>query len=681
MRSSSWAGVVAVALAVCAAASTSPAQTLGDGVVEAIDGAGTARVMVFLRSPVGPEAELAALQQAAQEVQDRVLASVEPADFATIHRYATVPALAGVLNANGLAALLASPDVDRIDLDLEGSGGLAQTVPHIRSDVLRNTYGYTGANVIVAVIDTGFDRNHPDLASTLVGEQCFCSDGTGCCPNGQPTQTGMGAAQDDHGHGTHVSGIVAGKGAGGVPVGVAPGAFIAAVKVLDDQNRGWFSDWQAGLDWVRNQTQLNIRVVNMSLGTFQLYPGLCNALFPATEFTVSSLAANGIPVFAASMNNGSASQMASPACISVVNAVGAVNDSDDVPGYSNSSWVLDLLAPGHAVTSARLGGGSVTFNGTSMASAHAAGVTAQLFSSGLVLPPPLLLQALAAGGVAITDGKSGITRPRIDAVGAFLAPICGNHRQDAGEQCDDGNLVSGDGCDFNCTPTGCGNRVVTAGEQCDAGTANGLDGCCSASCQRVDIDADGVCDRDDSCPHLATVTAQPMSSIKKVGLAYKQGGPGGGDDKPVVSHAVFQTGATFDPATTHTVHVTIVVGGFAVHARVFATSLPPGGLWSQPQPSRKKWTYMDRARPVAHQVRTATIRERPASSGSFLFILKGVDADIGPLAVPFGPTYGLTALEIRLEIEAAGSGVCFARSLYTCTGVPPLSSTKDVCYP
>ena len=69
------------------------------------------------------------------------------------------------------------------------------------------------------------------------------------------------------------------------------------------------------------------------------------------------------------------------------------------------------------------------------------------------------------------------------------------------EQCDDGNTVSGDGCDSNCTITGCGNGLTSRTEQCDDGASNGSDNCCSASCQLIDEDSDGVCDRDDVCPN------------------------------------------------------------------------------------------------------------------------------------------------------------------------------------
>ncbi len=81
--------------------------------------------------------------------------------------------------------------------------------------------------------------------------------------------------------------------------------------------------------------------------------------------------------------------------------------------------------------------------------------------------------------------------------------LCGDGTASPFEQCDDGNLTNGDGCDSNCTTTACGNGIVTAGEQCDQGAANGATLCCSATCQRIDGDADGVCDQSDDCPTIA----------------------------------------------------------------------------------------------------------------------------------------------------------------------------------
>jgi cysteine-rich repeat protein len=74
---------------------------------------------------------------------------------------------------------------------------------------------------------------------------------------------------------------------------------------------------------------------------------------------------------------------------------------------------------------------------------------------------------------------------------------CGNGITAGDETCDDGNLTDGDGCDSNCTETGCGNGIETAGEECDDGVDNGVNGCCTDSCIWLDYDVDDICDEED----------------------------------------------------------------------------------------------------------------------------------------------------------------------------------------
>ena len=74
---------------------------------------------------------------------------------------------------------------------------------------------------------------------------------------------------------------------------------------------------------------------------------------------------------------------------------------------------------------------------------------------------------------------------------------CGNGITAGLEICDDGNLIDGDGCDSNCTETACGNGVETAGEECDDGLDNGVTGCCTEECIWLDYDIDDICDEDD----------------------------------------------------------------------------------------------------------------------------------------------------------------------------------------
>src|SRR5258706_11134125 len=190
--------------------------------------------------------------------------------------------------------------------------------------------GLTGQGTTVAILDTGIDETHPDLAPQLVGEACFCSGGGGCCPGGGATKTGTGSAQDDNGHGTNVAGIVAGAGKI-APRGGAPSAQLVAVKVLDSQgNFCCSSDILAGFDWILSHRQ-DVKVVNASLGTFQLFPSDCDSDPAATPWAtaINTFRTNGVLVFASSGNNGSSTSMTLPACVKNATSVGAVWDAND----------------------------------------------------------------------------------------------------------------------------------------------------------------------------------------------------------------------------------------------------------------------------------------------------------------------------------------------------------------
>jgi subtilisin family serine protease len=130
----------------------------------------------------------------------------------------------------------------------------------IHADRVWADFGLTGRGVNVAVIDSGVDAAHPDLGDHIVAQHCFTQGG--CAPNN--TNEG-GSAQDVHGHGTHIAGIITGKGSVS-PKGIAPDTGIVAVRVLDNNGAGWTSDVVAAIDWVvANQWQHNVRI-STSLG-------------------------------------------------------------------------------------------------------------------------------------------------------------------------------------------------------------------------------------------------------------------------------------------------------------------------------------------------------------------------------------------------------------------------------
>ena len=362
----------------------------------------------------------------------------EGSSLSVARRWKSINGFAAEITAANLEQLEHDPNVVSITADLPGGGALAESVPLIGGNLVRGM-GYTGAGVTVAVLDSGIARSHPDFAGAVVDEHCNCrnSDGTGCCPNGQVEQSGPGAAADDHGHGTAVSGVLAGRGAV-ASFGVAPGVQIVAVKVLDRNNRfAGTSQVLSGLDWLMTNHP-EVRVVNMSLLTDSHFAGSCDGLFGAFRQAIETLRSRGTLVFACSGNTGSASSMGSPACVSATVAVGAVWDAaqpgvdcggsivaDRVTCFSDSDPTLDLLAPGALIRTSGFTGGTLTTSGTSFASPHAAGAAAVLIGLMPSLTAEQVESLLKATGKRLVDSKNGIVTPRVDvfaAVQSLLTP-------------------------------------------------------------------------------------------------------------------------------------------------------------------------------------------------------------------------------------------------------------------
>ena len=303
-------------------------------------------------------------------------------------------------------------------------------MPHVRADRVR-ARGVDGAGVTIAVIDSGVDATHPDIVDALRHEECFCRAGRiggirrgACCPNGMDRASGPGSAASADLHGPHVAGIALSRGHV-APPGVAPGAGLVAVRVLDDRNSGFLSDWIAALDWLAAERP-DVRVVNMSLVSQAVFAASCevgcdnqsgcatNRLFAAA---IDALWARGALVFAAAGNDGHANAVAAPACVSRAVAVAAVDDADVPAAFNNGGAALDLLAPGVDIVSDGLGGGLAVVSGTSMAVPHAAGLGALVLAARPGYGADDVFAVLRASGVPVAAGEH--TLPRIDAFAAL----------------------------------------------------------------------------------------------------------------------------------------------------------------------------------------------------------------------------------------------------------------------
>ena len=269
------------------------------------------------------------------------------------------------------------------------------------SAAARSRYSVTGKGVTVAVIDSGVQ---PSLDLSMSRIRAFVD-----FVNGQKKP------YDDYGHGTHVAGIVAGNGAQsyGLYTGVAPGANIVALKVLDRRGGGTTSNVLAALDWVlANYSLHNIRIVNLSLGHPVYAPAANDPLVQAVE----NLTKRGIVVAVAAGNFGKLqtgekvyASVTSPGNAPSAVTVGAVHTngtrvrSDDfVAGFSGRgptrfdyAMKPDLVAPGYAIVSTAATGsyllttyptisvapGYMRLNGTSMATPVVAGAAALMLSA------------------------------------------------------------------------------------------------------------------------------------------------------------------------------------------------------------------------------------------------------------------------------------------------------------
>jgi hypothetical protein len=374
---------------------------------------------VLLRSPPRRlEPQMAAYRRAAAATRHAVLDTLPASQVRPIFELDALGAFTAVVTAQGAEALLAHPAVLRIEAMRYGSGALSTSVPHIRADAVHRR-GDIGQGVTVAVLDSGVQADHPDVAGRVVGEQCFCA---GCCPNGSSEQSGAGSAFTTFVHGIHVTGIIASQGVV-APPGVAPGAQILAIKVLDEGNRGLLSDWIRALDWLVTQRP-DVQVVNMSLASQAAYAGACDAADGYTMAfaqVIGLLRTRGTLTFAAAGNTGRIGVMAAPACVANAVAVGAESDDGGIAAFTSRSEALDLVAPGVHILSDGPGGGTAELSGTSMATPHASGTAALVLASDASLDADDVEFILKNTGKPVMDAASDLRVARIDALAAWNA--------------------------------------------------------------------------------------------------------------------------------------------------------------------------------------------------------------------------------------------------------------------
>jgi len=299
--------------------------------------------------------------------------------------------------------------IDRID---------AESSPTAAIDGVENS-----VNVDVAVIDTGVDLDHTDLNVNTAGAKN--------CASGR-------SADDGNGHGTHVAGTIGGLDDGVGVVGVAPGARIWPVRVLNNNGSGSYSAIICGIDFVTANAD-KIEVANMSLGGSGSDDRNCGASNnDAMHAAICESVSAGVTYVVAAGNSAENAAGHVPASYDEVITVSALADFNGLPGggapatcrtdvddtfanFSNYGADVDIIAPGVCITSTWKGGGYDTISGTSMASPHVAGGAALYKANNPTASPAQVKSALRNAGTTdwtnSDDGDS--TKERLLNVAGF----------------------------------------------------------------------------------------------------------------------------------------------------------------------------------------------------------------------------------------------------------------------
>lgn len=318
-----------------------------------------------------------------------------------------------IFDAYSLLEIIHNPNVLYVEQD-QKIHGFAQQIPkginRIDADLSYATSG-SGAgsvNADIAIIDSGIYNNHPDL--NIFNKKDFTGTST--------------TAQDANGHGTHIAGTAAAKDNSGGVVGVAPGARLWNLKILDSSNSGTISNLIKALDYVTANAK-SIEVANLSLG--------CQCSSQALNTAISNTVKAGVTIVAAAGNQGKNVGLFSPASHSNVIAVSAIADTDGKCGgkgvstsygrddnfasFSNYGQAIDIAAPGVSIYSTYKSNSYATLTGTSMASPHVAGAVALYKASHSSATPADIMNAIKNLGtktstVCDNNGKGYFTGDR-----------------------------------------------------------------------------------------------------------------------------------------------------------------------------------------------------------------------------------------------------------------------------
>ncbi len=271
---------------------------------------------------------------------------------------------------------------------------IPQSVDRVDGDINLENINSNAVDADIAILDTGIDLDHEDL--NVFHEKSFIA--------------GTFSADDDHGHGTHLAGIAAAKDNSFGIVGIAPGARLWALKVLESSGNGEISTLIKGLDYI-NQNSNQVDVAVLSLG--------CECESGALDIAISNSIKAGITIVVAAGNEAKNARTFTPANNPEVITVSAITDTDGKCGgngpsspygdddmlasFSNFGDVVDISAPGVEIYSTFKSNSYKKLSGTSMAAPHVAGAAALYISLHPETSPKDVKNYLVNSGTKFSD--------------------------------------------------------------------------------------------------------------------------------------------------------------------------------------------------------------------------------------------------------------------------------------
>ena len=294
-----------------------------------------------------------------------------------------------------LASVATAAGVVSVFPDVKVHAALNSSVPAMGGTYFRDTCGYSGAGVKVAVLDTGYTL-HIALQSRILTTANFTS---------APT------VEDIDGHGNHVAGTIASTDV--TYRGVAPGAQLLIAKVLTGEGSGDTSDIIEGVEWAVEQ---GAQVINMSLGS----PGSSDGTDPLSQVCDEAVAAGAVVVVSAGNTGPGSRTIGAPAAARNVITVGAAADNGTIADFSSRGPTADgrvkpdVLCTGVDVTAPIHTGGFGTKSGTSMSAPHVSGLVALMLEARPELTPEavktLIMSAATSIGLSENSQGRGIIR-------------------------------------------------------------------------------------------------------------------------------------------------------------------------------------------------------------------------------------------------------------------------------